>query len=144
MRKTFEAAFDLLQTIPEIAYIAKDCGQIDNYETRPAVKFPAALIKVNSPRRSNLHPFTQRIEHRITIRLAFEKMNDLDSISSVNQKNKALEFYDTLQAFENKFQGHQMQLSTWECIATIDEDRTDYEVIRYEFSTEVIRDFSSS
>lgn len=72
MKEIFQGTLERLRQSNLVEFIDRDRGQVDQYETRPAVKFPCALIKVNLIKRANLSTMMQRIECSITIRLASE------------------------------------------------------------------------
>jgi hypothetical protein len=129
-----------LAELPAIKYTDRDRGQIDRYDTRPAIAFPCALISISQPRRKNLTSRTQQVQAQITIRLAFERLQDASSISSESRRLKALEYYDMVEAVENLLQGYgDTQMNRWECTSITDEQRPDLDIVRFVFVTGFVR-----
>lgn len=142
MKETFKNTLLKLQDSNLIAFIDRDRGQIDRYEERPAVKFPCALIKVNQPRRENLNPLIQRITETIQIRIATEKLIEQNNLNGSERLNQALGYYDTIEAIINLFQGLKLgNTDKWECSSVIDEDRSDFDVVRITFATGRMEEF---
>ncbi len=141
MKAIYLTVLELLATIPAINFSDRDRGQIDRYTDRPAVQFPCALIKVNFPKRKNLDSRTQMITASIVVRVAFERLSDASSISTEQRRNSALAYYDAVESIENVFQGFaDSRLSPLECTSTIDEERPDLDVVRFTFSTNLVKE----
>lgn len=142
MKEIFKITLNKLDESKLVAFIDRDRGQIDQYNERPAVKFPCALIKVNLPNRKDYSAMMQRIECRITIRIAFEKLIEHSNLTTPQRLQKALEYYDTTEAVERLFQGLNLgNTDPWECISTIDEERADMDVVRLDFRTGYVKLF---
>lgn len=103
MTSLFAQLFLLLQThiklkVPEIRYTDLDLGQLEYYETRPAVSFPCVLIDFPSAQYSD-HSFnTQWGNFSISCRLGFSPFSSANSLAPDLSKEKALQFYE----IENK------------------------------------------
>lgn len=142
MKNTFLETHKKISSSNLVAFIDRDRGQIDVYKDRPAIKFPCALIKVNQPRRKNLSGCTQQVTESIQIRIAFEQVIDQHNLQNEQRLNKALEYYDTIEALASLFQGLKLGYTDkWECTSIIDEDRADFNVVRITFSTTRNEDF---
>lgn len=140
MKEIFKNTLNKLDESKLVAFIDRDRGQIDQYNDRPAVKFPCALIKVNEPNRRDYSSVMQRIECRITIRIAFEKLIEHSNLTTPQRLQKALEYYDIAEAVERLFQGlNAGDTDPWECISKIDEERSDMDVVRLEFRTGYVK-----
>lgn len=141
MKETFVITQDELTAMDIFPYIARDRGQIDKYEVRPAVKFPCALISISQPKRKNLSSVTQDRQITITIRVAFQRLQDDSNISTQNERNKALEYYNIVQSIDERFQGFRNAYfaAPWECTACVDEQRPDMDIVRFTFSTKLVK-----
>lgn len=141
MKATYIKTLNRLSQSGLIKYIDRDRGQIDRYETRPAISFPCALISISQPRRKNLDSTTQQIQTSITIRLGFERLQDGSNISSESRRQKALEYYDAVEAIESLLQGYKdTEMSAWECTSVVDEQRSDLDIVRFVFITNFVKD----
>ena len=141
MKQTFLIAQEQLATLAMFPYIARDRGQIDKYEGRPAVKFPCALISISQPKRKNLSPITQDRQLTVTIRAAFLRLHDDSSISTANERNRALEYYEAVESIDDLLQGFRNDYfaAPWECTACIDEQRPDMDIVKFVFTTKLIK-----
>lgn len=141
MKTTYLKITAKLKEANFIKMIARDRGQIDKYEGKPQVIFPCALISISLPKRKNLDRFTQNKTCTITIRLAFERLYDDSNLNSETNQLKALEYYDRIEQVDGLFQGFTDPhfSSPWECTATIDEQRPDYDIVRFTYVTNFIK-----
>jgi len=136
MKKLYLKTLTKFSERPGIKFVDKDRGQIDHYETRPAVKLPCALVSISIPKRKNLASDAQLCNAVITIRLAFERYGDTSNISNQQRLNLALAYCDEVEAVEVLFQGYtDNEMSPWECVSTIEEQRPDFEVVKFTFAT---------
>lgn len=142
MKNIFLTARRKLGEISAIKYTSKDFGQIDKYTDRPPVKLPCALISVSLPKRQNISQNvpTQRRTATITIRLAFQRFFEANNIIDDAQLNIALEYYDVVEEVDNLLQGFKEgDMTAWECISCIEEQRADLDVMRFTFTTSYIK-----
>ena len=65
MKALFKYLQTQIATVPAINWIDLDKGQISRYDTRPAIDFPAALIKINYPGTSKLSRTEQQCQAQI-------------------------------------------------------------------------------
>jgi hypothetical protein len=141
MKATYIKTLNRLSQSGLLKYIDRDRGQIDRYENRPAIALPCALISISQPRRKNLDSTTQQIQTTIVIRLAFERLQDGSNISSESRRQKALEYYDAVEAIETLLQGYKdAEMSAWECTSLVDEQRPDLDIVRFTFTSNSVKD----
>lgn len=141
MKTLFKNTHQKLKDSGLVAFIDRDRGQIDRYDTRPAVKFPCALIKVNQPRRENLNPTVQRVTTSVQIRIAFERAIEQHNLQPNTRLDQALQYYDTIEEVETLFQGLNLgNTDRWICTSVIDEDRADFDIVRITFTTGFIKE----
>lgn len=84
--------------VPEIRQIDIDLGQLETYETRPAVSFPCVLIDFPATPYSNHSQGWQWADVNVTIRLGFTPFSSASSITPDVTKEQALHFFE----LENK------------------------------------------
>lgn len=90
--------------MPSIRYVELDLGQLEVYETRPAVAFPCALFRIAGlyeQRQFNTHinNFT------LTAKLAFDVYGNTSNLVHIEAREKALEYFEIEQEFYLKLQG---------------------------------------
>lgn len=100
MTSLFAQLFIALQlqikkAVPEIKWIDQDLGQLEYYETRPAVSWPAVLIDFPATQYREHSQMVQWAELQINIRLAFSPFSSANSAAPDLSKEKALQFYET-------------------------------------------------
>jgi hypothetical protein len=79
-----------------IRYTEQDFGQLENYEMRPAVAWPCALIDVEEMQYSDQQNHHEQLAQCIvTIRIGLVKYTDANSITPTNIREKGLQFYET-------------------------------------------------
>lgn len=141
MKARFMAVFNRLKTSPTLKYIAKNSGQIDKYIDRPNVKFPCALISISLPKRKNMTKDTQMCGCLITIRVATDKLWDINDILDESRFNIAMQHFDTVEEVESLLQGFKhSDMDALECISCVDEERPDMDITRFVFSTNFIKE----
>lgn len=84
--------------VPEILWIDQDMGQLELYETRPAVVWPCALIDFPATQYSNEGQLVQWAMVQINIRLGFAPFGSANSEAPQLTKEQALDYYE----IENK------------------------------------------
>lgn len=68
----FKAIMERIETeVPEIKWVCEDLGQLEEFDFRPSVKFPCALIDFPNTNYSGQSETIQRGRNNITIRLGF-------------------------------------------------------------------------
>lgn len=146
MKQSFLITSEKLKTgLTWLKLIDRDRGQLDHYgEGGPGVPFPCALLKISMPKRKNLTVggTKQMRGVTITVRVAFERLYDSSSINTnAASRLKAMEYYDRCEEVDELLQGFKDAYfnSPFECTATIDEERQDMDVVRFTFSTMVVK-----
>lgn len=81
-------------TVPEIAHVAQDHGQLEGYVRRPNLAFPAVLIDFQGWTFSNLSDSAQMGEGDVIIKLAFTPYQDDDNLTEDEWRKLALEYYE--------------------------------------------------
>jgi hypothetical protein len=94
----FTAIQDRLATIPEVKWIDQDLGQLEDYDTRPAVSFPCVLIDFNQTTFEQMQQNRQLANITITLRLGFPAMSYAANVAPLSVKEKALQYYELEQA----------------------------------------------
>lgn len=141
MKTIYLNTLEKYKELPAIKLVDRDRGQIDRYEGRPSVKFPCALLKISLPKRKNLDSTTQMCTANITMRIAFERLNEANSITSATRLAQALEYYGIANDIESLFQGFAPgNMTPWECISTIDEERPDLDIVRFVFTSNFVKE----
>lgn len=141
MKTTFLKTQAKVMELPWLKLADRDRGQIDNYEGNPPVIFPCALISVSFPKRKNLTTAKQMRSVSITVRFAFERLYDSSSLNSEANRLKAMDYYDKVEQADELLQGFKDSYFTgaWECLSTIQEERPDMDVVRFTFTTNIMK-----
>lgn len=105
MKDIFKYCLNKLKALPDLEYVSLDKGQLSRNSTRPPVGFPVALIKVEYPRTTNISKVKQTCEVRIVIKLAFDYDGDADNITTKDDLEESLKYFDICQAVHDDMQG---------------------------------------
>ncbi len=81
--------------LPDVRYINADLGQLDFYETRPAVSFPCVLIDFENFTFAHQGEACQMAEGTVKVRLAHTPFSNSSSINDTEVREKALSYLDT-------------------------------------------------
>jgi hypothetical protein len=145
MKELYLRLCDLLGNVTELKWIDKDKGQLDYYETRPALNFPAALIAFNSTINDTLKTGVYRLKATITVRVAFAYVGEMAALTPSQIRNQSLQYYDTTElisdaiADEPSTNGYRFQLQS-----ITEESRQDgLTVVRLQFTTFYLREKNS-
>lgn len=84
--------------VPEIRMVAIDIGQLDYYETRPAVTWPCVLIDFSEANFSNEGENVQWMDGAVLLRVGFSPFSQATSITPDVSMKTALGFFE----IENK------------------------------------------
>lgn len=125
MKDLFLFVRELLKAVPELRYIDKDKGQLESYQTRPAVAFPCCLIKISNNPIEYLHSSLQKRTGVVTLRVAFDYVGSTNADTPENTLIQSLEYFDIVEKVEeailpNYFKNHRF-IQT----ASIEENRPD-------------------
>lgn len=95
MKPIFEILKALIATVPAILWTDLDKGQIDNYQIRPALPFPSALLKINVTRTEDIGGGLQRCFCSCNVRLVFDYEGDTNNHVPSDALVNSLNYYDT-------------------------------------------------
>lgn len=84
----------LKEKVTALKWIDQNFGQLDNYEVRPAVNFPCALIDLTGFSFDDLPNGIQRANGRVVISLSTTPFTNSNAITPESQKEKALQYYE--------------------------------------------------
>jgi hypothetical protein len=92
----FEAILQKLETeVPALRYIEQDFGQLENYEIRPSVAWPCALIDIEELKYSDANNHHNQIaEGIISIRLGMVKYTDANNLTPTLIRAAAHQYYE--------------------------------------------------
>jgi len=128
--------------INSIQWIDLDKGQLNNYEERPAIDFPAVLLKIEYPRTNKLTRTQQQCDVQITATIVFDFFDDTDSNTSDERLEQSLEVYNIAQEVHDVLQGlcdNTIIRSPLERMSIRDPNRADkLKVLQYTYSTKTI------
>lgn len=105
MKAIFLYIRELLKTVPSIAWIDLDKGQLNSYEVRPSIDFPAVLLKIEYPSTTKLSGKQQQCNVIITANVVFDFMDDTSNITPDEILEQSLKVYDIADEVHNKLQG---------------------------------------
>lgn len=81
----FEAILQRLMTVTELRYIEQDMGQLENYEKRPAVSWPCALMDIDDFDFSDMeNNLDQLAEGWLQVRVGLVKYTDSNNLTPAN------------------------------------------------------------
>jgi len=105
MKKIYELIANRLKEIEEIRFIDMDNGQLDYYEYRAAVDFPACLISIDYPSCDNIGlTGAQQCHVNIGIRLVAQVFDDTNIAAPEDVRNRALAIYDIMDKIQESLQ----------------------------------------
>ncbi|WP_392471291.1 hypothetical protein ACF3OC_07945 [Sphingobacterium cellulitidis] len=107
MKELFLLLRERLMEIPGIAWVDLNKGQINinQFDTRPSIDFPAVLLNISYPRTKKLSRLEQQCEVLVEVTIVFDFMDDTDSITPDVILEESLEVYDTVELVHRKLQG---------------------------------------
>jgi hypothetical protein len=97
--------------VPEIRWIDQDLGQLETFEYRPEVSFPAVLIDFAATSYSEISELAQIGDVTIVLRLAFAPFSQSHQAAPTAVRDKALAYYALEQKLYNAVQGWQTDYS---------------------------------
>lgn len=91
------------EAVPEVKYIDQDLGQMENYEGRPPVSFPAVLIDLDEFEFSDVGSDpAQLADGFVVLRLAVPAWSSSAGFAPQNVREKALQYYEVEQKLITK------------------------------------------
>lgn len=125
-----------------INWVDLNKGQINNYEVRPAIDFPAALFTIAMPRTTKLSRKEQQCDISVTVDIVFDCIDDTDSNTEDDALEKSLSIYSIANEVYIALQGNVLDgllRSPLERIAQQDPRRSDkLKVIQLVFTSRYI------
>lgn len=135
MKHLFLKITERLDTIQALNWVDEDKGQM-NFE-RPPVSFPAALVDINEPRRSNLNHRLQDVNAVITVSLCMDFTGHTNTSTPEAARATSLRYYDLAEEIYTTLQGWGDGFNELECINKRKVKRPDgYVVLELSFTTE--------
>lgn len=107
MKELLKAIYTQLKTVPAIKWIDEDFGQIDNYETRPAVQWPCALVSMNQ-NFDSLGSDAYDISSNITVRIAHNRFADRTPMAADLAFKFTLDKLDDIEAVKTALEGFEV------------------------------------
>ena len=105
MKKLFLFLRSKIKTVRSIQWIDADKGQLNRYEKRPDIDFPAVLLKIEYPTTAKLTGKQQQCSVIVTATVAFDYMDDTSGITEEDSLQESLEFYDIADEVHQIIQG---------------------------------------
>ena len=94
----------LTQAVPELKYVDQDWGQMDLY-ANPPVKYPCALIDIQSAQYTNDGNFIQQGTATVVIRLFDLKLSNSSQGAPENQKENAKKIWQLIEDVNKALHG---------------------------------------
>lgn len=142
MKAIFLYLRQILKAVPSIRWIDLDKGQLNNYEVRPDIDFPAVLLKIEYPSTSKLSGKQQQCNVIITANVAFDFMDDTSNITPDEILEQSLKVYDIADEVHKAFQGAMdvtVIRTPFERASVRDPNRADkIKVLQYVYTTKTI------
>jgi hypothetical protein len=106
--KLLQAIQDKIAAISGIAYADENWGQLDDYASNAPVKFPCALIDLNTAQWTNKGQHLQSGTATIAIDIARQKLTNTSAKASAWQKEKAWEIHDLMSNVHQAIHGQRL------------------------------------
>lgn len=97
MKELLKAVFAELKTVPAIKWIDEDFGQIDNYEGKPPVQFPCALVSIDD-QFDSLGGDEYDVSGTVTIRVAHNRLGDRSAMANSEAVDNTMNKLDDVEA----------------------------------------------
>ena len=122
--------------LKKLQQVDMDKGQLEFYDTRPAVAFPCALIKVEITQTESLGNNIQRCYGRGTIRVAFDYTGQTSLKTPDALQEQSLDYFEILKGIYSAVQGKTAGAGKFDRQSAIEEQRTDgLKVLNMPFTT---------
>lgn len=144
MKNIYLNIMDQLQAeVPELFWVDMQKGQM-NYQ-RPPVLFPAALVKIQLPKASNMNRSKQMCEAMITVDLCFDYNGNTDMTTPESARLESMKYMDIKEKVFAKLQGFKTdEMNALERVNEYEEPRPDgYKVTSISFMTSFIESTNS-
>jgi hypothetical protein len=104
MKDLFKYLRTQLKTVSDINWVDLDKGQVSKFAIRPAIAFPAALIKIDYPRTETMNKKKQKCSVRINVKLVWDYAGDTDSVTEDQELEESLAYFDLCDDVYDKLQ----------------------------------------
>lgn len=102
----FEALISRLAIVTQLRFVAQDFGQLENYNIRPEVTFPCALIDIEQFNFSDAqNEFIQIAEGNVLIRLGMVQYTQANNLTPAQWRESALQYYEVEQEVHKVLHG---------------------------------------
>jgi hypothetical protein len=106
LENIFLKVLERISTVEEIRFIDQDLGQLENYEYKPAVSWPCALIDVEEFSFTEMGNDLQQIgQGIISIRIGLVKYSDSNNLVPEAVRANALKYYEVEQKVHQAMHG---------------------------------------
>ena len=141
MKEIFLIIASHLQGLSDISWVDLDKGQLEFYETRPSVQFPAVLIGMQITRTHKISNTRQRCDLLITLRLAVDYHGNTSQITPDVARAESMRYLDLSDQLYSRLHGWGSELfNPLERQALREERRADgYKVVAIPFTTTYIQ-----
>lgn len=106
MKDLYLKSLELISSVPSIKHADEDKGQLDDFDTRPALIFPCVLITIEITKTEDIGGNKQKVYARVTLRTAFDYIGRTASGTPLPVQQQSLEYYDTMGDLYKAFQGY--------------------------------------
>jgi len=138
MRIAFLASQQQLSGIAALTWVAKDNGELDRYEGKPAVPPNCVLVKVSITRTEDISDKRQKCWGNVIVRYwADVTKSETSNKAPESALARSLAYYDTVDDIYTCLQGfYNVELDTFSRTSQAEEERRDGLVImRFVFAT---------
>lgn len=105
MKKVYLAIIERLKSVQSLQFIDLDKGQLDYYETRPNIAYPAALIDFNV-NQTTISENVQRVTGQLIIRAAFDYAGETAANAPDMIIEQALSVFDVIDEIKHALQNY--------------------------------------
>ncbi len=105
MEQIFEICLERTGLVPQIKWADLNNGQMDNYDERPPVKFPAILFTIDIAQAEDIGQNLQRCNARITVSVCFDYTGRTSCSTPAPVREQSLEYLRTVRDVYKTFQG---------------------------------------
>jgi hypothetical protein len=141
MKIIFKKTSGIIKNLNAFKWIDKDNRQLDEYEGKPSVPFPCALIKVSLPKCESIGGGRQMCTAQITVRLGFNLVRSETSTKAPDEAlEKSLKYLDDVEAVYIALQGYtDSEVEIYDRVTQTEEERQDgLTVVKMIFTTSFI------
>ena len=105
MKELIDVVKDQVATVTDLKYVDEDWGQLDYYSPNYPVKWPCALVDINSIVWNNLGEHKQDGIAQVSIHVATIKLSNTNVKAPTGQKTKSNDIFTLLTKIQKKLHG---------------------------------------